>query len=235
MAGETVQGGDARRVALVAGGSGLVGGHLIDALLGSPEYVRVYALSRRPLPRDNPRLANRIVNFDRLDTELKGFTCQHAFCCIGTTLKAAGSEAAFRRVDYDTILAFARAARAAQAQRFIIVSSAAADPDSETFTLRVKGETERALEGMGFPSLDILQPGVLLGVRGEERPLEFVAKMLMPLANPLLRGTRESQRGIPARTVAQAMLGASRSGRRGTYRYTYSGLIALARKGEVSR
>jgi uncharacterized protein YbjT (DUF2867 family) len=225
----------ARKVALVAGGSGLVGSSLLDALIASPEYSRVFALSRRPLPLDNARLANRIVNFERLDTELKGFVCQDAFCCLGTTIRTAGSEAAFRRVDFDTVLAFARAARTAQAQRLVVVSSVGADPDSANFYLRVKGETERALEALGFASLDILQPSLLLGMRGAERPLEFAAKLLMPLANPLLRGTREVYRGIPARTVAQAMIGATRSGRRGVYRYTYAGLVTLAQKGAANR
>jgi len=193
MAGESITATDARRVALVAGGSGLVGAHLLDALLASREYARVYALSRRPLARDNPRLANRIVDFERLATDLKGFVCQDAFCCLGTTLRTAGSQAAFRRVDFDTVIAFARAARAAQAQRLVVVSSVGAAADSNNFYLRVKGETERALESLGFSSLDILQPALLLGLRGDERPLMLAAKFLMPLANPLLRGAREGR------------------------------------------
>lgn len=235
MAGESITATDARRVALVAGGSGLVGAHLLDALLASREYARVYALSRRPLARDNPRLANRIVDFERLATDLKGFVCQDAFCCLGTTLRTAGSQAAFRRVDFDTVIAFARAARAAQAQRLVVVSSVGAAADSNNFYLRVKGETERALESLGFSSLDILQPALLLGLRGDERPLMLAAKFLMPLANPLLRGAREVYRGIPARTVAQAMVGAARSGRRGVYRYTHAGLRALADRGRAVR
>jgi uncharacterized protein YbjT (DUF2867 family) len=235
MAAEPNQGGEARRVALVAGGSGLVGGALLEVLLGAPEYSRVYAISRRPLQREHARIANRIVSFERLESQLRGLVCQDAFCCIGTTLRAAGSEAAFRRVDFDAVLAFARAARAAQAQRFVLVSSLAADPGAKNFYLRVKGETEKALEGLGFTSLDILQPGLLLGPRAESRPLEFAARLAMPLVNPLLRGQRAMYRGIPARTVAEAMLGAARSGRRGVYRYTWQGLMTLAQKGAAAR
>jgi uncharacterized protein YbjT (DUF2867 family) len=220
---------------LVAGGSGVVGAYLLDALIAAPEYGRVYALSRRPLTRDHPRLANRIINFDRLATDLKGLVCQDAFCCLGTTLAAAGSESAFRRVDYDLVLEFARAARAAEAQRLVVVSSAFAAEGSANFYLRVKGELERALEGLRFPSLDILQPALLLGPRSGERPLLQAAKLLMPLVNPLLRGTREDYRGIAAQTVAQAMVGAARSGRRGVYRYTYAGLRALAERGSGRR
>jgi uncharacterized protein YbjT (DUF2867 family) len=205
-----------------------VGGYVLDSLLDAPDFARVFAISRRPLGREHPHLANRIVQFEKLETQLKGTTCHVAFCCLGTTLKRAGSEKAFRQVDLDFVVSFARAARAAQAQRFVVVSSAGADARSKHFYLRVKGEMEQALEVLSFPSLDILQPGLLLGWRREIRPAELLATAFMPLANPFLTGTRSTYRGIPARTVAAAMLGAARSGRRGVYRYTYSALRQLA-------
>jgi uncharacterized protein YbjT (DUF2867 family) len=216
------------RIALLAGASGLVGGYVLDALLDAPDFGRVYAVTRRPLGREHPRLANRIVQFEKLESQLKGLTCDVAFCCLGTTMKQAGSERAFRQVDFDLVLAFARAARAAQAQRLVVVTSALANPDSKNFYLRVKGEVEQALEALKFPSLDILQPGLLLGMRKQMRPAELAAMVFMPLVNPFLIGTRMPLRAIPARTVAAAMLGAARSGRRGVYRYTYAGLKALA-------
>src|ERR1700691_5593244 len=87
----------AGRVALVAGGSGLVGAALLPLLLQSPQYTRVHALSRRPLPFDHSRLANRVVRFEAsLQAQLKGLRCQDAFCCLGTTIRDAGSQAAFR-------------------------------------------------------------------------------------------------------------------------------------------
>src|ERR1044071_247122 len=134
------------RVALLAGASGFVGGYVLDSLLDAPDFSRVFAISRRPLGRDHSRLANRIVQFEKLETQLKGTQCHVAFCCLGTTMKQAGSEKAFRQVDYDLVLTFARAAKAAGAQRFVIVTSAAAGPHSRTFYLRVKGEVEQALE-----------------------------------------------------------------------------------------
>src|SRR5262245_13706794 len=102
------------RVALLAGASGLVGGYVLDLLLDAPDFGRTYAISRRPPGREHPRLANRIVQFEKLETQLKGTTCEVAFCCLGTTIKRAGSEKAFRQVDLDYVLAFARAARVAQ-------------------------------------------------------------------------------------------------------------------------
>jgi uncharacterized protein YbjT (DUF2867 family) len=223
------------KVALLAGASGLVGGLLLDVLLEAEDFSRVLAITRRPLAREHPRLANRTVQFDKLAQQLKGLTCQTAFCCLGTTIRAAGSQQAFRRVDFDLVVSFARVAQAAQVQRFIVVSAAAADASSKNFYLRTKGETEDALAALKFPGLDILQPAVLLGWRREMRALELAARLLMPVVNPLLVGSRTVYRGIPARTVALAMLGAARSGRRGVTRYTYSGMMTLAQKGGLGR
>jgi uncharacterized protein YbjT (DUF2867 family) len=219
------------KIALLAGATGLTGGFALDALLGAPEIARVIAVSRRPLQREHPRLANRIVQFERLESQLKGFSCDVALCCLGTTLRQAGSQAGFRAVDVDAVLTFARAARAASAQRLVVVSSVGANPNSRNFYLRTKGETEDALEGLGFTSLDILQPSMLLGWRRDMRPLELLLRLAMPVVNPLLAGKYVDYRGIPARAVGQAMLGAVRSGRRGVQRYTWESLHALARLG----
>jgi uncharacterized protein YbjT (DUF2867 family) len=159
---------------------------------------------------------------------LKGLVAQDAYCCLGTTIAAAGSEAAFRKVDVDYVLAFARAARAAQVQRFVVVSSVGADPKQKNFYLRTKGELELELAKVGFASLDIMQPGLLTGWRSEMRPVEMLWRALMPIGNLFLLGARESYRGIAAPKVAAAMLGAARSARRGVYRYTYRGLLQLA-------
>ena len=217
------------KIVLFAGASGLVGKNALDALLDAPDIARVFAITRRPLGKEHPRLANRIVRFDDLETQLKGMTCHVAVCCLGTTIREAGSQEAFRRVDVDYVLSFARAAKAAQAQRFIVVSSAKANPESKNFYLRTKGEMEEALSAVGFTSLDILQPGPLLGLRSQMRILELGALLVMPLANPFLRGEREVFRAISAKTVGAAIVGATRSGRKGVQRYTYSGMEALAR------
>ena len=216
------------KLALFAGASGFVGGYLLQYLLETPEVGRIFAISRRPLGREHPRLANRIVQFDKLQSQLQGITCQVALCCLGTTRHQAGSEEEFRKVDIDYVLAFAAVAKAAQAQRFIVVSSVGANPQSRNFYLRTKGEMEAALATVGFPALDIFQPGVLLGWRKQTRPLELAASLAMPLVNPLLFGTREQYRGIPARTVAAAMAAATRSVRKGLQRYTYAGIKTLA-------
>jgi uncharacterized protein YbjT (DUF2867 family) len=217
------------RVALLAGASGLAGGYALAALLEAPDIRRVMAVSRRPLGREHPRLANRIVQFEHLEAQLKGASCDVALCCLGTTLRQAGSQERFRAVDLEYVLAFARAARAANARRLVVISSVGADPGARSFYLRTKGEMEQHLVEAGFESLDILQPSLLLGWRGEMRPLELAASAFLPLVNPLLRGKYMAYRAIPARTVGSAMLGAICSGRRGVQRYTYEGIGALAR------
>jgi len=216
------------KIALVAGGSGLVGGYLIQALLEAPEYGRVFALTRRPLGREHPKLANRIVVWPRMAEQLKGMTAHEAFCCIGTTRAAAGSDEAFRETDLDAVLLFAQASRAVGVTRFVVVSSVGAKSDSKKLYLRTKGEMEEALAMVGFNSLDILQPSLLLGPRKEMRPLELAGQILAPLVNPMLTGSRESLRAIPAETVARGMLGAARRGGRGVYRYTYAAIRQLS-------
>jgi uncharacterized protein YbjT (DUF2867 family) len=226
---------DTPRIAWVAGASGLTGRLLLDALLEAPEYSRVLAISRRAIGREHARLANRIVPFDQLEAQLAGQGCTDAFCCLGTTMASAGSEAAFRAVDCGEVLRFARAARKAGATRFVVMSSVGADPQSKNFYLRVKGEMETQLEALGFAALDIVQPGLLLGgQRGETRAAESLGRVLMPLANPLMQGALKRYRGIDAAVLARAMVGIARSGRRGVHRYTWEALqrAALRKKAQ---
>jgi uncharacterized protein YbjT (DUF2867 family) len=220
---------DGGKNALVAGCSGLVGMRLLPLLLNAGEYTRVHALSRRPLILDHARLANRVVRFEEpLEAQLTGLRCLDAFCCLGTTLRAAGSKSAFRQIDLDLVVRFARFALGAGAERFVLISSVGADPGSRNFYLRVKGESEQALQALHFRALDILAPSVLLGTRRVARPLESLAQAAMWLLSPLMLGQWTAYRAIAADAVAAAMLGAARSGRRGVNRYSYDGIRALA-------
>jgi uncharacterized protein YbjT (DUF2867 family) len=216
-------------VAVLAGASGFVGARVLDALLEAPEVARVFAVTRRPLGREHPRLANRIVQFDHLERQLAGLKCQVAFCCLGARLgERERAEEAVRRVDLGYTLAFARAAKAAGASRFVVISAAGADLAAKTAYLRAKGELEQTLGAVGFGALDILQPAIVLGWPREMRPADLMRRALMPLVNPLLIGARVVHRGVPVRTAAAAMIGTLRSSRRGPQRYTYSGICALA-------
>jgi uncharacterized protein YbjT (DUF2867 family) len=224
---------ETNRVALVAGASGMVGLALVRHLVARNEYSRTIAVSRRPLSMEAPRLANRIIRFEAMETELRGLACEDAFCCLGTTLRDAGSPEAFRAVDHDLVLRFARVAKTAGATSLVVVSAAGASADAGNFYLRVKGETERALEALQFRSLHLLQPGLLLGARAQWRPLELLGRVFMPVLNPLLLGRYEQWRGIGVDTVAAAMAAAALSGRLGVQRYTWRALNALARTGKA--
>lgn len=130
--------------ALIAGASGLVGGHLVRLLLQEEHYARVIAIGRREVPGlRHPKLEQRVVDFDALEPAAAALPpVRDVFCCLGTTIKHAGSRAAFRRVDHDYVVAVARLGLAAGAAQFLIVSAVDADPASRMFYSRVKGETE---------------------------------------------------------------------------------------------
>ena len=214
-------------IALVAGASGMVGTELVRVLAASGDYRRVVALSRRPLSIEAPRLANRILKFENLESDLRGVTCDEAYCCLGSTIRQARTQQAFRAVDHDLILRFARFAQAAGAKTLVVISSAGASADSRNFYLRVKGETELALEALRFRSLHLMQPGLILGSRKQWRITEMAGRVVMPLVNPLLLGRYEQWRAIPARTLAAAMRGAARTGRLGVSRHAWRSIRAL--------
>ncbi|MDF3021237.1 MAG: Nucleoside-diphosphate-sugar epimerase, partial [Steroidobacteraceae bacterium] len=176
------------KIALVAGATGLVGGTLLNVLLEAPDYARTFAVTRRPFGREHPRLANRVVVFPRMAEQLKGLVANDAYCCIGTTIADAGTQEAFREADLDMVLTFAQAARSFGVTRFIVVSSVGADTRSKNFYLRTKGEMEDAITAVGFPSVDILQPSLLLGPRKQVRPLELAGRIFAPVVNPFLTG-----------------------------------------------
>jgi uncharacterized protein YbjT (DUF2867 family) len=195
--------------ALIAGASGLVGGHLLELLLAAPEYDRVVSVGRRPLPREHPKLQQEIVDFTALEKNGTDLRCDDAFCCLGTTIKQAGSRAAFRAVDHAAVLAFAWAARRNGARRLFVVTALGADSNSRIFYTRVKGETEEALQVLGFKTLAIFQPSFLRGRQVNRRPGERVMGALLWLAEPMLFGSLRKYRAIRAEVVARAMLRSS--------------------------
>jgi uncharacterized protein YbjT (DUF2867 family) len=216
------------RTALLAGATGLVGGHLLQRLLADPRHKRVVTVSRKALGIEHPKLRPLITDFDTIEAAVAGLgeTADDAFCALGTTIKTAGSRAAFRRVDFGYVVAFARAARAAGAQRFMLVSAIGANARSGIFYLRVKGEMEEAVAALGYPALHIFRPGPLLGQRAESRPREALGMALAPFLNPLMLGPAKAYRGIPADTVAAAMISAAGTARTGRHTHTYADMVA---------
>ena len=198
-----------QRPAVVAGATGLIGSEVVERLLSDARWRRVIALSRRPLPLRHERLQAVDADYDRLDDRLTSDRAVHpldVFCCLGTTIRTAGSQDAFRRVDHDYVLALGEWARAAGAHRMVVVSALGADPKSTVFYNRVKGETERDLQALGLSSLVFVRPSLLLGKREELR----VGERLAQLAAGPVRGLLPQRiRPILAADVAQAMIDAA--------------------------
>jgi len=194
------------RTALIAGATGLVGAELLDLLLADPSFARVHSLVRRPTGRTGEALAEQVVDFSDLGASAIAAPVGEAYCCLGTTLRAAGSRDAFRRVDFELVVAFARLALRLGADSLTVISSLGADPESRSFYLRTKGEVERELIALGLPSLGILRPSLLLGQRRELRIGERAGELGLRLASPLLVGSLAKYRPVHARTVARAMV-----------------------------
>lgn len=196
------------RTVLLAGSTGLVGGHCLHHLLSAsaPSATRVVSLVRRAPPTTDPRVTPLVADFAALD-RLAPVAASVALCALGTTIKKAGSKDAFRAVDFDAVVAFARWARRGGATVFGLVSSVGADARAGTFYLQVKGEAEDAVAALGFTSFVALRPSVLLGARSEARPGEQIAQALMPIVNPLLVGGASRYRAIRAEQVGAALAG----------------------------
>jgi len=197
--------------ALIAGATGLVGRELARHWTGPGDLMM---LVRKPgTAPAGPRLRPWPVDFLALPALP---TAQEAFCCLGTTISQAGSQAAFRAVDFDAVLAFARAARAAGVQRFGLVSALGADSRASSFYSRVKGEAEVALADQGFESLVIARPLLLAGDRAALGQAPRLGERLaLTIALPLGRLVPAAWRPIQAACVARALLRAVREGRPG--------------------
>lgn len=198
------------RTALLAGATGLIGRTLLSLLLDSDHYRSVHVLLRRTSAnvRADPKLKIHEVDFARLPAALP--KVDDVFIALGTTIKVAGSEAAFRQVDFDLVVNVARAARAAGATRLAVVSAMGADPTSRVFYNRVKGEMETAVLQIGYESVVIAQPSILLGDRAAlGQPPRTGEIWTTRLLAPLNWMMPKSVRPIPAAAVASALLAAT--------------------------
>jgi uncharacterized protein YbjT (DUF2867 family) len=193
----------------------------LPLLLGSQLYERVHVLVRRPLsdPPTAPALQIHVVDFAKLPSPLPRIA--DAYIALGTTIKVAGSEAAFRQVDFDFVVNTARAAKAAGARRLAVVSALGADASSRVFYNRVKGDMETALAQLGFESLSIAQPSLLVGDRAAlGQPVRSGEVWATRLLGPVMGLVPAGVRPIRAAAVAAALLAAVQAGRPGVHRLT---------------
>jgi uncharacterized protein YbjT (DUF2867 family) len=174
--------------------------------MDAPEYDRVHALVRRDIPRHSDKLIVHKIDFDALHDFNPEGPIDHVFCCLGTTIKKAGTKEKFRQVDYEYVVALANKARSWNADKFLVISSLGANHRSGIFYNRVKGEMEKALEALDFPNLLIFRPSLLMGDRDEFRAGEKTAVSIYKIINPLFVGKLKKYKGIEARQVALGML-----------------------------
>ncbi len=199
----------------VAGAGGLTGREILRALSRHPRCGEIIKLIRRTgAPSHDAKVREHLVDYDRPET--LGIPADVVLCAIGTTLKAAGSIAAQRVVDLDYPVRLAQAMRAAGARSFGFVSSVGAARGASNPYLRMKGETEAKLTASRLPSLSIIRPSFLLGERGEVRVGEKVGIGVARLLGPLFLGPFRKYRGVPAATVARALIAAAFEARAGT-------------------
>lgn len=187
--------------AWLAGGSGLVGGELLRLLLAEPSFTKVISVGRRTLPLEDATLVQAKVDFADPGSFESLAAADVAFSCLGTTIKKAGSQDAFRAVDQHAVVSFAKAAKAKGARVFVHVSSLGASPRARSFYSRVKGETEAELEKLGFESVYALRPSILDGDREESRPLERVGLAFARALGPVLGKYRPTAASAVARTM----------------------------------
>jgi uncharacterized protein YbjT (DUF2867 family) len=191
---------------MLLGATGLTGGKVLQGLLGREEVSQVVALVRHKLPTLHDKLAQHEVDFDRLEDHAELFDVDVIICCLGTTIKKAGSQDQFRKVDLGYPMKAGELGRSRGVRAFILMSAIGASSSSTIFYNRVKGELEDALRDLDYPYLSIYHPSLLLGDRKEQRTAEALGIKAMPLVNRLLIGPLDKYRGIEAQTVASAMV-----------------------------
>jgi len=192
---------------VIAGASGLVGQELLDLCLADKTIDDVYILVRKPLEIKHEKLSQTIVNYDLLSEDIIPEKVDVLFNCLGTTIKNAGSDDAFTKVDFTYVTKLATLAHKKGVGKFISVSSLGADIHSKSLYYRVKGMKEDFLmNDSGLDNVFIVRPSLLLGNRKEFRLGEEIGKVFMRLFNLFFLGSLKQYKAIPAITVAQAML-----------------------------
>lgn len=215
------------KTAILLGATGLIGGHCLQLLLKSPRYSKVVCLVRKKLPLINDKLEQIVVDFDNLTDYTHALKGDDVFCCLGTTIKVAKTKENFKKVDYHYPLQAAKIALAQGATQYLLVSSLGADASSMVFYSKTKGEVERDIKALGYPTLHIMQPSLLLGDRDESRLGEQIGEKVMTSLSFLMQGPLKKYRAIEAEAVAFAMVQLASQEQGGTHTHQSDGIQAI--------
>ena len=191
---------------LLIGASGLIGSELVQLLLRDDKIKSVKVFVRKTLAITDQKLREILVDFEHLEDFKDEFQGDALFCCIGTTRKKTPDLAAYKAIDYGIVLAAANIARSNQVPQVHLVSAIGATVSSKIFYNRLKGEIEKDVIKLDFPTTVIYQPAMLLGKRSESRPAECIAQKIMPFFDVFLLGKAQKYHSIEAKKVAESML-----------------------------
>ena len=204
------------KTALIAGATGLVGGHLLSILLESSEYDKLKVLTRRPLNRTDEKLIEITVSgVSELDNLKDSLKADDIYCCLGTTMKKAGSKEAFREIDYHYPLSLARLSKEMGAKHYLLISAMGANSQSGIFYNQIKGDVESAIEKVGFEFFTIFRPALILGDRSEKRVGESIGKFVLVFFNFLFVGPLKKYKAVEAKKIAGALAAFAQKGEGG--------------------
>jgi uncharacterized protein YbjT (DUF2867 family) len=193
------------KTAIIAGASGLIGSQLLNNLLENNQYDKIIALLRKEIPFHSPKLLQVIVDYNNLESINDYLKCDDVFCCLGTTIKKAGSQDEFYKVDFQYCLNLAIETHKNGASNFYLVTALGANANSKVFYNSVKGKLENAIQNIGFNSYYIFRPSILLGNRNEFRLGEKIMQMIMKPFSKLMFGSMKKYAAIESKQVAKAM------------------------------
>jgi len=211
---------------LLIGASGLIGSELVQLLLRDDKIKSVKVFVRKTLAITDQKLREILVDFEHLEDFKHEFQGDALFCCIGTTRKKTPDLAAYKAIDYGIVLTAATLARSNQVPQIHLVSAIGAAVSSKIFYNRLKGEIEKDLLQLDFPTTLIYQPAMLIGKRSESRPAEFIAQKLMPFFDVFLLGKTRKYHSIEAKKVAESMLYNLHKPKEGATVLSYSEMIS---------
>lgn len=197
--------------ACVLGATGLVGSNLLLLLTNDTYYSAIHVITRRKVHLQARSVFQYIADFNNLETVAHAFSVDDVYCCLGTTMKKAGSKEAFKQVDYDYVVKAARIAHAQGAKQFLVVSAIGAHPHSLFFYNRIKGQMEKDVASIQFDAVHIFRPSLLLGQRDEKRFLEDIAQRCAKPLHYILKGPLKKYAPVEAKHVAASMIQAAKA------------------------
>lgn len=205
--------------ALLVGATGLVGGLVLEKLLADNFYNKIIVLTRKSLNKNNPKLKEVLVDFNKLDDYADDIKADAIFCCLGTTIKVAGSKEAFKKVDFEYPFKIAQLAKQNGCTNYLLITALGASKNSMVFYNQVKGELEDEISKLNFDSFHILQPSLIIGERNEARTGEGIAQTLAPVFDALMIGGLKKYKSITAEQIAKAMVYYSKLSDKGIFKH----------------